>query len=774
MSDDVDFVLGDVAARTPALGIDPKLILVVETLASSQSVAEEVNWQRSGLRIVDTSSTKRVIAFSDDPAMALFLSRLEKYSGGLKDGQASATYEGFFDNIDNVRPYGAQDRLGAELGTLLRQANSDDELTVDVEVWYPGDIVTAESWLTLISDAIGAAGGVVHDTFSSEASGLALMRVSAVAGIVRQLLRVDLVAKVEVLPESLVINASPSEISADSVADLPLPDAGSPLVGIIDSGVLSNHPLLRGCVVEAVSTSTWIEDGADRHGHGTAVASILARGALEGQISSKDWENPPFRIMSVRVLDENAQIPPYRLAERELTDAAIYLSQQGVKVINLSLGDLNGMIVGNRAPSIAALLDALSRSLNVVFVVPTGNVAPREYAGQFDESLAVDYPLRMLESPNALLLDPAPAATALTVGGLVPQLAPLPLGTVPLGKANWPSPVSRIGLGIGDAIKPELSAPAGTMGQDQESHALNEPDELQMAVADGRLNSTGVVTHDYGSSLAAPHVSRVAALVAEKYPRASGNLIRALTLQSAEPVSPEFLAASTNYTEGAAASEARRFVGYGRASSLRSAESAMRDTVLIAESEIPVDGVHLYAVPVPEAFFTRRRAGRGMTVTLGFDPLVRARRMDYLATRLKFEVVRGLPADQVIEMFLSEAEDHAAGKRVKIPKQNGLTLSSISTQKRISLDPAQNVRSLGANQLARKSWQNSLPRFNDFPNDFFVVVQSLNRWAPPTFMQSYALTVRLWVDEKLPPIYEEVRTKVSAARIRARGRAQTR
>ncbi|MET8948940.1 S8 family peptidase [Streptomyces sp. NPDC004542] len=774
LNDDVDFVLTDVAARTPVLGIDPRLILVVETVASSQSIAEEANWQRSGLRIVDTSSTKRVVAFSDDPSMSLFLTRLEAYAQEPKNGQASATHEAFFDNIDNVRPYGPQDRVGEELRTALRQADRDDELTVDVEVWYPGDIATADSWITAISEAVSAAGGVTHDHFSSEASGLALMRISARVDIVRQLLRVDLIAKVEVLPASLSINASPSEISADVIADLPLPDDASPQVGIIDSGVVANHPLLRGCVVEAVSTSTWIEDGADRHGHGTAVASILARGSLDGQISSGDWDAPPFRIMSVRVLDENAQIPPYRLAERELTDAAIYLAQQGVRVINLSLGDLNGLIVGNRAPSIAALLDALSRSLNVVFVVPTGNVAPREYAGQFDEALAVDYPLRMLDSPNARLLDPAPAATALTVGSLVSPPKPLPLGTTPLGKVGWPSPVSRIGFGIGDAIKPELCAPAGTLGQDQETHALLEPDELQVAVADGRLNSTGVITHDYGSSLAAPHVSRVAALVAAKYPKASGNLIRALTLQSANPVSVDFLATSSEFTEGAAATEGRRFVGYGHASSLRSAESAIRDTVLISESEIPVDGVHLYAVPVPEAFFTRKRASRGMAVTLSFDPLVRARRMDYMSTRLKFEVVRGLPADEVIEMFLSEAEDTAAGKRVKIPNRRGLKVSEIPTQKRIAMEPSQTIRYLGANQLARKTWQNSLPRFNNFPNDFFVVVQSLNRWAPPTSMQPYALTVRLWVDEKLPPIYEEVRTKVSTARIRARGRAQTR
>lgn len=773
LNEDVDYVLGDVAARPPVLGIDPKLILVVETLASSQPAADEVNWQRSGLRIVDTSNAKRVVAFSDDPEMKLFLSRLKEYSKGVKGSQASATHEAFFDNIDNVRPYNVQDRLGVELASVLGQADPDDELTVDVEVWYPGDAVTAESWLTLIRDALEVAGGLVHDTFSSEASGLALMRVSAQSRTIGQLLHVDLVAKVEVLPASLTVNSSPSEVDADSIADLPSPAERSPIVGIIDSGVLANHPLLRGCVVEAVATSKWIEDGADRHGHGTAVASILARGALDQQLSAGEWDNPPFRVMSVRVLDENAQISPYRLAERELTDAAIFLAQQGVKVINLSLGDLNGVIVGNRAPSIAALLDALSRSLNVVFVVPTGNVAPREYAGQFDESLAVDYPLRMLESPNARLLDPAPAATALTVGGLVPRLAPLPLGTAPLGKADWPSPFSRIGLGIGDAIKPELSAPAGTMGQNQETHALVEPDELRVVVADGRLNSTGVITHDFGSSLAAPHVSRIAALVSDRYPDASGNLIRALTLQSAEPAPPDFLAASAGFPDGAAASEARRFVGYGQASSLRGAESALRDTVLIADSKIPVDGVHLYAVPVPEAFFTRKRASRGMTVTLSFDPPVRARRMDYLATRLKFEVVRGLPADQVIEMFLSEAEDQTAGKRVKIPKRSALSLSDLSSQKRILLDPAQTFRSLGANQLARKTWQTSLPRFNDFPNDFFVVVQSLNRWASPTLMQSYALTVRLWVDEKLPPIYEEVRTKVSAARIRARGRAQS-
>ncbi|MER6680717.1 S8 family peptidase [Streptomyces olivaceoviridis] len=770
MGEDVDFAVGSLAARQAILGIDPRLILVVE-VGSNPGVSQESAWELSGLRVVDTTASKRVVAFSDDPAMEKFKERLAEYANGVKEGQVSASYESFFDNIISVRPYDARDRVGIELAKVLAKANASEVLAIDVEVWYPGNVEIAKSWITDLREAIEASGNEVHDEFVSDSSGLALMRVSATAAIVKRILHVDLVARAEVLPGSLSVNTSASDLSAVDIADLPVPASDAPIIGMIDSGVNANHPLLRDCVVDAFSVSSWIADGADRHGHGTAVASLLLRGSLEGQIADNDWETPPCRVLSVRVLDEHNQISSFRLAEHEIADAAAALAARGVKVINLSLGDLNGMIVGNRVPSIAAMLDSLSRRLGVVFVVPTGTVAPREYAGTFDAALSADYPKRMLDSAATGLIDPAPAATALTVGALVPSPRALPLGTVPLGRPGWPAPFSRVGPGVGEAVKPELVAPAGTLAQDQESGALLEPNELKVAVADGRLDSSGLITYDFGSSLAAPLVSRIAAVILEKYPDASSNLIRSLILQSTSPAKNTLAVGEKGDTETALERKTRLLLGYGQASSLRSAESGLHDMVLIAEDEIVVDGVHLYAIPVPSAFFEHRRAVRGISICLSFDPPVRARRADYLSNKMNFELLRGIPARDVIDMLLAETRD-SFGARVKIPNQRNLKLAEVSKQKRLEMVPSQTVRSWGTNQVGRRVWQTALPRFNDFPNDFLVAVQSQNRWAKTGFLQSYALTVRLWVDERLPPVYEEVRGRIQAAQARARGRAR--
>lgn len=584
--DNIDFVFDDLEQRQPVLGIDPRLIVVVEIFPETVSPTDEGVWNNSGLRIVEARESKKVIAFSDDPEMTEFLRRLDIYSQGPQGGSKTATYETFFDKIVKVRPYGREDRIGAALSGVLDSVSDGQSLTVDIEVWHPGDQLAADEWVSLISNALHHFGAEVHDSYSSASAGISLMRVTAAADIVNQVLGVDLVAKVETLPDGYSENLSASAISVDDLSDLTEPTDDSPVVGLIDSGVQIEHPLLEGCVLEATSVSESIPDGFDRHGHGTAVASILLRGSLEGQLTSKEWDEPVCRVLSVRVLDDANRIPPYRLPQSEISTAVSYLAERGVKVINLSLGDINGLMVGNRAPTIAAVLDTLARRYGVVFVVPTGTVVPVEYSGLIDAEFRADYPDRMLESPVSGLIDPAPAALAITVGGIVPTPKPVALGSAPLGQPGWPSPFSRIGPGINGAIKPEVSAPAGTLGQDLDSGNLQDLDSLKVAVADGRPGAQGIVTYDLGTSLAAPLVTKACAAVQKQYPTASANLLRALVLQSVLEV-PTPMAANELLTDGEREIKSLRLTGYGQVSEPDSVLSEDRNTVLFAQEEIP-------------------------------------------------------------------------------------------------------------------------------------------------------------------------------------------
>ncbi|MFF9266244.1 MULTISPECIES: S8 family peptidase [Streptomyces] len=770
--DDVDFIFEDLGQAQPsALGIDPRLILVVEIVPETVGPADDGDWDNSGLRIVEARESKKVVAFSDDPEMTEFLRRLDVYSAGPQNGKKTATYEAFFDKIVNVRRYGREDRLGAALSRELAEADSTQNLTVDVDVWHPGDQDVADQWVSLLTDALQRFGAEVHDSFSSSSAGVSLMRVTAARDIVSQLLNVDLVAKVESLPGKISVNFSPSEIGVEDLSAVPASGEDVPVVGMIDSGVQIEHPLLRGCVLEAASVSDLIVDGFDRHGHGTAVASVLLRGPLGNQLATGEWEEPLCKVLSVRVLDSDNRIPPHRLPQSEIRDAVAFIAERGVKVINLSLGDLNGMMVDNRAPTIAAVLDTLARQYGVVFVVPTGTVVPKEYSGLIDADFRKDYPYRMLESPVSGLIDPAPAAIALTVAGSVPELNPVPLGTAAVGKPGWPSPFSRIGPGINGAIKPELSAPAGTLGQSLDDSRLQDVDALKMAVADGRPGAQGVVTYDLGTSLAAPQVARICAAVQRQYPTAGANMTRALVLQSvSERVPP--LEGDRGLTDSDRETKSLRLTGYGEVSERRSVLSSDRDTVLFAQEEIPLDEVHLYTVPIPESFFTGGRAERGVSVSLCYDPPVRARRMDYMASRMQFELLRGVSAEKVIDLLLAEEKaakevrEHAGAK---LP-----TLSSLKAQERVSLRPSRRMRSAGANQLGRYVWRKALKKFNENSSEFVLAVQSVNRWDTPGAVQPYAVAIRLWVDEKLPPIYADLRTRIQAMRAQAIVRAQAR
>ncbi|WP_405973364.1 S8 family peptidase [Streptomyces sp. NBC_00988] len=756
------------------MGIDPRLILVVEIDTETVGPSDEADWSRSGLRVVEAREASRVIAFSDDPQMTEFLRRLDAYSQGPQDGNKTASYETFFDNISSVRPYGRNDRLSAGLSGWLAQveSNSDPELTVDIEVWHPGDQEKADSWLEAIDTALESVSATVHDSFSSPAAGVSLMRVTTSVRIVQSLLEVDLIAKIGTLAAGTTDHLSPSEVSLEQVADLPVPAPDAPVVGLIDSGVQAEHPLLRGCIVDATAVSDAFSDGVDRHGHGTNIASILLRGSIEEQLASGEWESPPCRIISVRVLDSENRIPYTRLPQSEISEAVAYLASQGVKVINISLGDESGVLVGSdRAPILAAVLDSLARKFGVVFIVPTGNVIPAEYSGPFDVAFRSDYPNRMLESVDTALIDPAPSALSITVGGAVPSLRSAALGRVAIGEPGWPSPFSRIGLGINGAIKPEVSAPAGTLGQPLDGGNPQREEAFMVAVADGRLDGQAVVSYDVGTSLAAPHVTRACAVVQDAYPDASANLIKALVLQSATSAASP-LQSINGMTDGVRESQTLRLSGYGQVSESRSVLSGDRDTVLFAEEQIPLDSVHLYTIPIPDSFFSGGLEDRGITVSLSYDPPVRARRMDYLGSRMQFELLRGISPNATIDLLLAE-EKQARNAR----KQLGRTLPTISSlpdRQRIPLRPSRTARSAGANQVGKFIWRSALKKFNENSSEFVLAVQNVNRWDSPTRKQPYAIAVRLWVGDRLPPVYADLRTKIRTMRAQAAARAQVR
>ena len=104
-------------------------------------------------------------------------------------------------------------------------------------------------------------------------------------------------------------------LSAEELA-IPLQDV---TIAVLDTGVLTHHPGLRGRIVGSVDFTG--EGPEDRNGHGTTVA-LLAVGPIK----------PSPRILNVKVLDRNG-----RGDEKSIVAGMRWATENGAHLINMSL-----------------------------------------------------------------------------------------------------------------------------------------------------------------------------------------------------------------------------------------------------------------------------------------------------------------------------------------------------------------------------------------------------------------------------------------------------
>ena len=747
-------IVADQARRTANLGVDPRLVLVFETNAALPAD----DFRPANLSVLDSSSPDVVVAFADDPALAAFLDRLRRYQGCVQPGRRSAPYEGFFDSIDRVRRYGAEDRVTDRLRGHLESLSDEERVLVDVECWFPDDQARASEWLNDVAQAADAAGAVVVDRYLNAAAMVAMLRIEGQVGGVRELAELDVIAQIDWLPTPLIWVHEATSIGVSDLPELPGPVPNAPIVGLIDSGVRSAHPLLSGTVLDAVAMAG-LPDGEDREGHGTAVGSLIARGPIEDILGLGIASPALCRILSVRVLDEKNAFPINMLWAHELDLAIRYCATHGARIINISIGDIDTPYRGPKSSPVAGLLDTLAKELGLVLIVAAGNCRPIEYEHRCS-SLPNDYPTAVLESQDLGILDPAPAALAITVGAIVSKDTVGRVGRLSIGRVGWPSAISRRGPGILDAMKPELVAPGGTMAWEPSSGVVHDQ-ELECLVADGSGATGGIITSSLGTSLSAPIVTRVAAAIEGRYPGSSSNLIRALMLQGSDGATPSFLPLVAGEGAAGRVTRSRRLVGYGEIRMDEAVASQPNRAVLIAEESIPIDGVHTYLIPIPDTFFA---AGgeRSITVSLAYDPDTRSRRLDYLSSRMKFELVRGVDIPLVERLFLAAPNDldpdASSGDEDETDNEpivaSPSRLSDLSGRQRPKLEPSSLSRSVGAHQLGRKRFHQRLRREDG--ESFLLVVQNTNRWAPAGSSQSYAVAVALWRSDAKIDLYTEL------------------
>lgn len=761
--------------RARPLGIEPHLVIVFELGAPID--ADE--FRRSGLRVVDSSHSRVVVAFADDPELAAFHERLDALEAGIPEGQKQEPYAGFFDAIEDLRPLGPEDRVTSDVLDAVRSQPPHTLLRLDVECWHPGEADRASGWLGEVKAAVEAAEGRYVDALTNDAVGLLLARVYVRADRVMDLAQLDVIARIDVLPVPALTTPQLFDTNVEELPELLPPSESAPIVGIVDSGVASANVLLAGGVIASDALGTRISEDQDEHGHGTMVASILLHGDVSRALARGLPLRPMCRIASARVLDARNLFPDEDLWEGDLAAAIVWCVEQGASIINLSIGDGRSPFLPPRQMTAAALVDDLARRHGLVVVVSAGSSHPADYL-DLDDGAANRYPAAMLKADGLRVIDPATSMLALTVGGMTDAAAAGAMSgaesvrRVPMGRPGWPSPVTRTGPGPGEAVKPELVHRSGTLGIEDGRLVSND---AELGVIGARAAAGRLLSWDVGTSYSAPAVTRVAAAVRSRFPDFTPEVTRSLVLQSAErlPVADDLQGTLSARLEGE-----RHLVGYGKPSVARAIESSSHRAVLIAAEEIPIDGVHIYEVPVPSSFL-QSGGRRGIDIALAFSPRTRVRRLDYMASRMEFHLVKGLSIDAATEVFAriegedleiegEDLEDDESADDVRdgldsIDGEASETIIRPPTPSElrshlVRLDPPTRVRSRGANQLGRKVFGQRLDAGRDCP--MFIVVRNINRWEDQTAAEPYALSVALWRDEGHQELHAELEAQLEA------------
>ncbi|MFI6094415.1 S8 family serine peptidase [Lentzea sp. NPDC051213] len=249
-------------------------------------------------------------------------------------------------------------------------------------------------------------------------------------------------------------------------------------VADLDSGYDPAHPDFQGVVVGQKDFLTAGGASIDQHGHGSHTAGIIAgSGAAAG--GKYKGVAPDAKLLVGKVCDQNGSCPNSAIIE-----GMEWAASSGAKVVNLSLG---GSATDGTDPMSQAV-NNLTAQTGTLFVIAAGNAGA---AGS-------------VASPGA-------ADAALTVGSVT--------------KADALSPFSSRGPRVGDgAIKPDIAAPGSS---------------IIAARAAGTSMGTPVdanYTTASGTSMATPHVSGAAAILAQQHPDWKAEQLKAALMAASKPL----------------------------------------------------------------------------------------------------------------------------------------------------------------------------------------------------------------------------------------------
>lgn len=244
-------------------------------------------------------------------------------------------------------------------------------------------------------------------------------------------------------------------------------------IAVIDTGINEQHEMLAGKVI---ASHSFIEEetATDLHGHGTHVAGIIAGKQANG--SQLQGIAPEALLINAKALNSEGTG-----SNVSVIKAINYAAEQGANIINLSL---TGNYHDSASPINKAIKEAVAQGITVIAAAGNcGTQCPSESCGLF-RGIGV----------------PADSEYAITVGAVNEENK----------HACFSSGENILGIGI----KPDLVAPG-------------------VNIASAFANSSNSYKTLSGTSMSAPHITGLTALLLEAKPHLKPKQVKEILMQTA-------------------------------------------------------------------------------------------------------------------------------------------------------------------------------------------------------------------------------------------------
>jgi len=740
------------------------------------------------------------LVLTNQRALSELLSLWDRWKAGQELPRGLRKWRSIFEQLRDVRPWGVRERL-EETGVLEdwqeRVEYGQENISCEIELWFRQDPVQRRLARDRVVQVVTSLKGeIVNESVIENISYHALLAklpTTAVKEVLEYAKRdVDLVQCEQI--QFFRATGQMAAVITDGeriTDDTPIPESPSvreeAVVALLDGLPLQSHRRLAGRLIVDDPDNLELKYQAHERRHGTAMASLILYGDLAGddpplerplyvrpilQPDPRDWrrtreETVPGDTLVVDLIHRAVR----RLFKGEGDESP---TAPQVVVINLSIGIRDRLFDGSLSP-LARLLDWLAWQYKVLFVVSSGNhpdsirlsLSRNELAGLTRDQLQEQI-IRAVAADvrNRRLLSPAEAVNVVTVGALHDDEsngAHPPRWVDPYIERGLPSPINAQGMGYRRAIKPEILAPGGRVVM-QESLETNPETVLniydgnhapgQLVAAPGRvegeLNTTWYIR---GTSSAAALTSRAAAILydvlMELRDEPGGEIIdmvplavwlKALLAHAAHwGRAGEVLESLLRTPENTRHFKeyVTRLLGYGAVDFERVKGCTAYRATAVGGGILTADQAHIHRYPLPPSL-SGKHVYRKLTTTLAWLTPVNPRHQAWRRADLWF---------------------HPDPQR---PRGNKDTLTPLSLKRR---EP--DARAAQRGTLQHEIFEGD--RAAAFVDGDNLEIQVSCRAAAGNLEDEipYALITTLEVAEEIAmPIYDEIRVRVRAARVR--------